>query len=148
MNVLLGHATPAPLRDLALLLARLGLGTVLLAHGLAKLEQGFGATADGFDALGIPLPEAAAAYALAAELGGGVLLVVGLLTPLAGLLVVGQMAGAFWFVHRGTEVMASEGGWELVGVIGLLALAIAATGAGRISADGLLAGRRRVPATA
>ena len=65
----------------------------------------------------------------------------GLLTPVAGLLVVGQMAGAFWFVHRGTEVMASAGGWELVGVIGFLALVLAATGAGRISLDALI-GRR------
>lgn len=141
MTTLTALTTPAPLRDAALLVARIGLGVVLLTHGLDKLDQGFGTTADGFAAMGIPAPEAAAAYALVAEIGGGALLIVGLLTPLAGLLVVGQMAGAFWFVHRGTEVLSSSGGWELVGVIGFLALVLAATGAGRISLDALI-GRR------
>lgn len=144
MNALLSP-TPAPVRDIALLLARLGLGVVLLSHGLDKLDQGFGATRDGLDAMGIPLPEAAAAFALVAEIGGGALLILGLLTPLAGILVVAQMAGAFWFAHRGTEVMAAEGGWELVGVIAFLALVLAATGAGRISVDALL-GRRSTAA--
>lgn len=146
MKTLTTPAVPAPLRDVALLVARIGLGVVLLSHGLDKLDQGFGTTADGFAAMGIPAPEAAAAYALVAEIGGGALLIAGLLTPVAGLLVVGQMAGAFWFVHRGTEVMASAGGWELVGVIGFLALVLAATGAGRISLDALLG--RRTPTTA
>lgn len=137
--------TPAPVRDLALLIARIGLGVVLLTHGIDKLRAGFGATTDGFDAMGIPLPEAAAAYALVAEIGGGALLVLGLLTPLAGVLVVGQMAGAYWFAHRGTEVLSAEGGWELVGLIAFLALVLAAVGAGRFSLDALLG--RRSPAT-
>ncbi|WP_278257956.1 DoxX family membrane protein [Nocardioides convexus] len=62
--------------------------------------------------MGIPLPAAAAAFALVAEIGGGALLLLGLLTPLAGILVIAQMAGAFWFAHRGTEVMSADGGWE------------------------------------
>lgn len=139
--------TPAPVRDIALLIARIGLGVVLLTHGIDKLRAGFGATTDGFAAMGIPLPEAAAAYALLAEIGGGALLILGLLTPLAGVLVVGQMAGAFWFAHRGTEVMSAQGGWELVGVIAFLALALAATGAGRISLDALI-GRKAAASAA
>lgn len=141
MNALLGTNTPAPLRDLALLIARVGVGVVLLSHGLDKLDNGFGATADGFAAMGIPLPELAAAYALVAEIGGGALLTLGLLTPVAGLLVVAQMGGAFWYAHRGTEVMSSAGGWELVGVIGFLALVLASTGAGRFSLDQVVADR-------
>jgi putative oxidoreductase len=39
-------------------------------------------------------------------------------------------------------VLADGGGWELVGMIGLLALVLAACGAGRLSADHLLLGRR------
>ncbi len=140
--------TPAPVRDLALLIARVGLGVVLLTHGIEKLRAGFGATTDGFDAMGIPLPAVAAAYALVAEIGGGALLLLGLLTPLAGVLVVGQMAGAYWFAHRGTEVLSAEGGWELVGVIAFLALVLAATGAGRISLDALIGRRSTADATA
>lgn len=140
--------TPAPVRDLALLVARIGLGVVLLTHGIDKLRAGFGATADGFDAMGIPLPAAAAAFALVAEIGGGALLVLGLLTPLAGILVIAQMAGAFWFAHRGTEVLTANGGWELVGLIAFLALVIGATGAGRFSLDALIGRRTAASATA
>jgi putative oxidoreductase len=80
--------------DLALLLARLGLGGVLIAHGWQKYdEQGLSGTAAGFEAMGIPLPDAAAYFATGVELVGGAMLLVGLLTPLVGLLVVGNMAG-------------------------------------------------------
>ena len=136
--------TPSVIQDVALLLVRLGLGGVLIAHGWQKLdEQGLEGTAAGFDSMGIPFPEAAAHYATWVELVGGGLLVVGLLTPLAGLLVVGDMAGAFWYVHRDAGVFAAEGGWELVAMIGLLALTLVAIGAGRLSVDGFIAGGKR-----
>lgn len=129
--------------DLALLGARVLLGVVLITHGVQKLRDGVGATAEGFDQMGIPLPEAAAVFAIAAEVGGGALLIIGLFTPIAGLAVVAQMAGAFWFAHRGTELLVTEGGWELVAMIGVGALLVAVVGAGRISADHLLIGPRR-----
>jgi putative oxidoreductase len=133
--------TPSAIHDVALLAARLGLGGILIAHGWQKLdEQGLDGTAAGFDAMGIPLPDAAAYFATYVELLGGALLVIGLLTPLVGLLVVGNMAGAFWFVHRDNGVFAGEGGYELVAIIGLLALTLAAVGAGRLSLDGVIAG--------
>ena len=50
--------------------------------------------------------------------------------------------GAALIVHAGNGVMASDGGWELVGVIGAVALALAAVGAGRYSVDHALATRR------
>lgn len=129
--------------DLVLLVARAGLGVVLIAHGLMKWDAGVSGTADGFAAMGIPYPEAAATFAIVAELGGGALLILGALTPLAALLVIGQMAGAFWYAHRGTEVMVDQGGWELVALIGLLALILVVTGAGRLSVDRWLFGRKR-----
>jgi putative oxidoreductase len=133
--------TASATTDIALLLARVGLGGILMAHGWQKLdEQGISGTAEGFDAMGIPLPEAAAYFATYVELVGGALLIAGLLTPLVGLLVVGDMAGAYWYVHRGNGVFAGEGGYELVAVIGLLALTLAAAGAGRLSLDGFIAG--------
>jgi putative oxidoreductase len=124
-----------PVQDLALLGTRLVLGVVLVAHGWQKLDQGIGATASGFDQMGIPGPTAAAWFATSVELGGGVLLLAGLATRLVGVLVVANMAGAFWFAHRGTEVFASEGGWELVAVIAAASLGLVAAGAGRLSLD-------------
>lgn len=148
--MLLGKPLPPAVQDVALLAARLLLGTVLIAHGWQKAsELGVDAVADGFDAMGIPAPLAAAWFATVVELGGGVLLLLGLLTPLAGLLVALDMTGAWWFAHREAGVFAAEGGWELVAVIGAGALVVAALGAGRLSADQALFGRRRpAPAVA
>lgn len=135
--------TPSAVQDVVLLLVRLGLGGVLVAHGWQKLdEQTIDGTAGGFDSMGIPFPEAAAHYATWVELIGGGLLLVGFLTPLAGLLVIGDMAGAFWFVHRDAGVFAAEGGWELVAMIAMLALTLVAFGAGRVSVDRFIAGGR------
>ena len=136
MRNLLSKTVSTPAQDLALLVARVVLGTVLIAHGWQKLsDQGLDATAAGFDAMGIPAPLAAAYYATFVELVGGVLLVAGLLTRVVGVLVVGDMLGAFWFVHRDGGIFVADGGWELVAVIGALALGLVAAGAGRISID-------------
>jgi putative oxidoreductase len=128
---------PPVAQDVVLLVARVLVGVVLLAHGVPKLTDGLGATADGFATMGIPLPQAAAAFAIAAEVGGAVLLIAGALTPVAGVLVAAQMAGAFWFAHRGLQPLVGEGGWELVGVIGALALVLAVVGPGRFAIDGV-----------
>ncbi|HEY1135765.1 MAG TPA: DoxX family protein [Nocardioides sp.] len=136
--------TPAsPLvQDVALLLARVVTGVVLIAHGWQKVStNGLDATGQGFDAMGVPAPDAAAPFTAGVELVGGVLLVLGLLTPVAGVLVAAVLAGAFWFAHRGTTILAGEGGWELVAVIGFLGLVLAAVGPGRFSLDAVLRGR-------
>jgi putative oxidoreductase len=132
---LLSKTVSTPLQDLALLAARVLLGVVLIAHGWQKLDQGIQGTATGFDSMGIPAPLAAAYFATFVELVGGGLLILGLCTRLVGVLVVGNMLGAFWFTHRGTEVFVNEGGWELVAMIGALAGALIAAGAGRLSLD-------------
>ena len=132
------HPRTTPLADVALLVGRLALGAVMIAHGWQKLDQGgLGGTADGFDAMGIPLAGAAALFAIAIEIGGGALLLLGALTPVVGVLWALNMAGAWWFVHR-DAFFAGEGGYELVMVLGALGLVLAGTGAGRLSVDALL----------
>jgi putative oxidoreductase len=137
-----GHASMVPvpraLRDAALLLARLVLGVVLVAHGLQKVLQGVSATAQGFGQMGVPLPEAAAVFAMAAEIGAGTLLVLGLLTPLAGVLAAVVLAGAIVFAHLGNGIFAADGGWELAASLGVGALVLAVVGPGRFSLDRLL----------
>lgn len=142
----LGTVINSTRRNLALLGVRALLGVVLIAHGWQKLNDfGVDGTRSSFADMGIPNAGPAAAFAIAAELGGGVLLLLGLLTPLASLAVMADMAGAFWFAHRGTEVFVADGGWELVAMIGAAALALFATGAGSISLDAIFVGawRRR-----
>jgi putative oxidoreductase len=134
---------PPTVRDGALLVARLLLGVVLIAHGWQKVvTNGLGATAEGFGRMGVPLAPVSAAYAGIVELVGGALLLVGAATALVGVLVVLDMLGAALLVHVGNGVMASDGGWELVGMIGAVALVLAAVGAGRYSVDHALATRR------
>ena len=110
--------TPSALQDVVLLLSRIGLGVVLIAHGLKSHDEGIEGTAAGFDAMGIPFP-GLAAHDDVVELVGGTMLVAGLSTPLIGLLAAADMAGAFWHADRDGGVFVAEGGWELVAMIGL-----------------------------
>ena len=99
--------------DLALLMLRVGLGVLLLAHAGLKV---FVFTPEGaagyFASLG--LPGAFAYLTIAAETLGGIALIVGFQTSLVALLLVPVLLGAtilghapngFWFTNAG-------GGWE------------------------------------
>lgn len=135
---------PAPARDLALLIARIGLGVVFIAHGWQKLvTNGVDGTAGFFASVGVPLPTVSAWFATLVELVGGGLLVLGLAVPVAGLLLAVDMIGAWLFVHRGSGVFVADGGWELVLALGVGSLVLAAVGAGRYSIDHLLGSRTR-----
>jgi len=135
---------PAPARDLALLIARIGLGVVFIAHGWQKLvTNGVDGTAGFFASVGVPLPTVSAWLATLVELVGGGLLVLGLAVPVAGLLLAVDMIGAWLFVHRGSGVFVADGGWELVLALGVGSLVLAAVGAGRYSIDHLLGSRTR-----
>ncbi|MDP3894246.1 DoxX family protein [Nocardioides sp.] len=148
MNWLLGKRMPTVVQDVVLLLARIILGGVFVAHGWQKLtEFGLEGTGASFDQMGVPAPQAAATFAAVVELGAGAALLVGLLTPVAATLLALNMAGAWLFVHRGTEVFVADNGWELVGALLAGAVVIGAVGPGRLSVDRLIGGAR-VGATA
>lgn len=129
-------AFPMGVRDAAILLARLGLGIIFLAHGWQKLfTLGIGVTAAGFRQLGVPLPTLSAWFAALVELVGGAMLIVGLLVPIAGVLLFLDMLGAFFLVHVGKGLFISSGGSELVIALGVGSLLLAAVGAGMYSVD-------------
>src|SRR5699024_12172426 len=94
------------------------------------------------DLVGVPAAQAAAAFAGAVELVGGILLVLGLLTQAVAVLVVVVMVGAYAYVHKAAGIYAADGGWELVAVIGLAVAVFGLVGTGRYSLDALIAGRR------
>lgn len=132
------------LGNAALLLARIGVGVVFAAHGWQKLfGQGLGATAAGFEKLGVPLPAASALYASVVELVGGIALIVGLAVPVAGVLLALDMLGAFLLVHAGNGIFVTKGGFELVAALGLASLLLAVFGSGRFGLDELIARRWR-----
>jgi putative oxidoreductase len=135
---------PAPARDLAILVTRVAIGLVFLAHGWQKLfTNGIDGTAAFFDQAGVPAATAAAWTAAVVELAGGGALVLGLAVPVTGLLLLVDMIGAWLFVHAGAGLFVDQGGYELVLALGAAALLLAALGAGRFSLDHLLTGRRR-----
>ncbi|MEU3458053.1 DoxX family protein [Micromonospora sp. NPDC006766] len=143
------------LRDLAALVARVAVGVIFIAHGWQKLtEWGLDGTAAAFDQMGVPLPTASAWFAALVELVGGVALLVGLVVPVAGLLLALNMLGAFLIVHLSNGVFVNDNGFELVLALGAAALLLAAVGAGRFSLDRLIAPRlsrradRQAPRTA
>src|SRR2546425_2951262 len=85
--------------DLGLLALRVTLGVVFLGHGAQKAFGAFGgpgfAGAAGFiGSLGFRPARLWAGLAVGGELAAGLLFLLGLLTPLAGLLVLATMAGA------------------------------------------------------
>ncbi|MGH3240217.1 MAG: DoxX family protein [Spirillospora sp.] len=134
---------PSVLSDTGLLIGRLAIGAIFVVHGWKKFaDAGHAKTAAGFDELGIPLPDAAAVFATYVELIGGIALIIGLLVPLAAVLIAANMAGAFWYVHMDQGFFLDKGGYEYVMVLAGGALLLAGTGAGRFSLDGVIWGRR------
>lgn len=126
-------------RDLVLLLTRIGLGVIFIAHGWQKFDtNGLDGTAAGFERMGIPAPTLSAYFATAVELLGGVALILGLLTPVVGALLAVNMFGAFVFVHASNGVFVSQGGWELVIALALASLVLATAGPGRYSVDAVV----------
>jgi putative oxidoreductase len=66
--------------------------------------------------------------------GGGLALVLGCRTSLAGLVAAANMVVAARKVHS-PQGFYGQGGWEFPGLIGLTALTLAITGPGAISLD-------------
>ncbi|GHD24520.1 membrane protein [Nocardiopsis kunsanensis] len=119
--------------DITALAARAAVGAVLIAHGLPKATDP-GGTAAGFEAMGVPVPEAAALVGAVIEVGFGAALVVGLLLPVTGVVLAAMMGSALAFAHVGDPLV---GGYELPMVLGLAALALGFSG-GRLALDSLL----------
>lgn len=125
--------------DSGLLLLRVATGLVFFMHGWQKLiDQGISATQSGFDMMGAPLPDVTAVIVTFVELIGGAFLIAGALTRIVGVLLAIDMAGAFFIVHVENGFFVSNGGFELVLLLGLAALSLVIAGPGRYSVDAML----------
>ncbi|MBO3752052.1 DoxX family protein [Streptosporangiaceae bacterium NEAU-GS5] len=130
------------LYDVAALVARIVVGVIVVAHGWRTCAAGVDATTREFARWGAPWPRPFAWFSICAEFGGGVLLVLGLLTIAAGIALFGVMAVAFAYEHLGHGLPLQNEGFDLVLALGVVALLLAVAGAGRLSLDHLLFGRR------
>ena len=128
---------------IGLLLLRVAVGLILAAHGTQKLFGWFGgpgldATGQFFTMLGFPPGRRHAFMAGWAETGGGILLVLGLATPLAVALLFSVMLVAIVTVHLQKGFFAQNGGYEYNLLLGIAALTLAFTGPGSVSIDAML----------
>jgi putative oxidoreductase len=138
------------LRDLALLLSRIGLGGILIMHGWRRWqEQGINSQVAYLQQFGTPFPTYAAWGATILELVGGLFLIVGALTPLVAAAVVAEqvLIIAYTNWYKGLALTNLEGQWtggyEYNIILGLLALLLTVYGSGRIGVDRLF--RRNKP---
>src|SRR5207245_10977588 len=133
----------------AALRMRLALGVVFGAHGAETVPGGWGgyggdAAIQGFAKMG--LPPLLTILIMAAELGGGLLLIVGFLTRLAALGIGCVMLGAIVLIHAKVGFFMNWAGsqkgegfeYHLL-ALGL-AIALLIKGGGALSIDGALAG--------
>ncbi len=138
MHLLLGSLSPSSV-SLALLLARLVLGVVFLAHGINHIIGGgkIAGTARWFEGLGMRPGIVHAWFASLTEVGAGALLVLGLLTPVAGAGVVGVMLVAWITNHRknGFFIFRPGEGYEYVMTLTVLGVVVSTLGPGQWSID-------------
>ena len=123
--------------DFALLLLRCGAGAVMLAHGVNHIRPNIDGTAKWFGSMGMKPPKMQAWLASITEIGCGILLLVGFLTPFAAAGIVGVMAVAWAINHRGNGffIFRPGEGWEYVMTLGIVGIALGALGPGRWSLD-------------
>ena len=129
--------------ELGLLILRVIVGALFVGHGAQKLFGAFGGhgvsgTAGFFDSLGLRPGKLHALFAGVAETAGGLLLALGLVTPLASLLLTAVMTAAILSVHARNGLWATANGYEYPLVMIAVAFALAAVGAGDWSLDGAL----------
>ena len=125
--------------DLALLVLRVTVGTVFLAHGINHVFGGgkIAGTGRWFESLGMKPGPLHAWTASLTEIGAGAMLVLGLLTSVAAGGVVGVMLVAWITNHakNGFFIFRPGEGYEYVMTLTLVGLVIGILGPGEWSLD-------------
>ncbi|MEH6908324.1 DoxX family protein [Neobacillus drentensis] len=129
--------------NIGLLIIRLVVGLLFVGHGAQKLLGWFGGyglkgTGGWFESIGMKPGVTMALFAGLAELIGGILFALGLLTPLAGILIAGTMAMAIVKVHAPNGLWATANGYEYNLTLIAVAIGIAFTGPGQYALDTFL----------
>src|SRR5438067_4291803 len=124
--------------NLGLLILRVVVGGLIVGHGTQKLfgwYGGYGLDGTGgfFESVGHRPGRTMAMIAGLSEAGGGLLLVLGLFTPLGSAMIIGTMIVAAYSVHKDNGLWATNGGYELPLINAAVAAGLAFTGAGPCS---------------
>jgi putative oxidoreductase len=129
--------------DIGLLIIRLVVGLLFVGHGAQKLFGWFGGygikgTGGWFESIGIKPGAAMAVLAGLTELIGGLLFTLGLLTPLAGIMIAGTMVMAIVKVHAPNGLWATANGYEYNLILIAVTIGVALTGPGQFALDAFL----------
>ncbi len=128
----------ADVEDWGKLLLRVALGVLILLHGIAKVMGGPAFIMELLTKNGLPAQLGYLVYA--GEVLAPLLVIIGLWTRPAALIIAINMVVAIALVHMPELLTLSQtGGWalELQGMFLFGALALAMLGAGRLSAGGI-----------
>jgi len=126
-----------------LFVLRLVVGALFIGHGTQKLFGWFGGygvegTGGFMESLGYRPGKHYAVLGGIAEAGGGLLLFLGLLTPLAAIAIIGTMINAIFAVHVENGAWAQNNGYEFPLVMAVAVGAIALADGGAASLDRIL----------
>jgi putative oxidoreductase len=129
--------------DLGLFIVRVAVGVVFAAHGAQKLFGWWGGPGmerwtGVMQGMSVRPPRLWAIVSSLNEFGGGLLLAIGLLTPLAAAVLVAQSVVIIARVHWAKGFWNTKGGYEYPLVLGAVALGLAFTGPGAWSLDDLV----------
>ena len=126
-------------KDLVALAGRVAVALLFILSGFGKLA-GFAGTAGYIASKGLPMPEALAAIAVVAELGGGLALAIGWKTRWVAvgfvvfLAVITPIFHNFWAVPEAQYMAQRINFLKNLSILGAMLL-LAAFGPGRLSAD-------------
>ena len=144
MNVLLTAASKTESDSgLSLLILRITIATVFMAHGSQKLFSWFGGyglegTGQWMESIGLAPGYLMALLAGSGEFFGGLLLLFGLLTRASSLVLAITMFVAIFSVHFANGFFMSANGYEFAFVLLGASVALMFSGAGKYSLDALL----------
>ena len=127
-------------QDLGLLILRVAVGVVMIAHGFNH-GRNLDSTARWFESIGFSRAKVQAFMSAAGELAIGSALIAGFLTSFAAAGLVATMVVAGVSNHRKAGFFAFNRpieGWEYVMTLGVVGLALATMGAGEWSIDGAI----------
>ena len=125
--------------SMALLALRVVMGLAFMFHGWSKIQAPFGWMGPDSSVPGI-----LQALAALSEFGGGLALIVGFLTPLVMLGLIGTMAGAAYLhaIVKGDPFVGFSGSYELALLYLVICLNFLTQGPGGFSLDRILFGRK------
>src|SRR3954452_12427134 len=129
--------------NIGLLIIRVVIGVIFMGHGAQKLFGWFGGygikgTGGWFESIGVKPGVTMALLAGLAELIGGLFFALGLLTPLAGIVIAGTMVMAIAKVHGPNGLWATENGYEYNLILIAVTIGVALTGAGQYALDAFI----------